>query len=204
MKSELKKLIILCGLLVALGTYLWLGGREVKKIVQTIPKETATSMVNGDDSTTSSSDEVTEGDTDEEQADSDAPAGYFLVTRIIDGDTIELETGQKVRYIGVNAPESVSPTKGVECFGKAASAYNVGVVLDQYARLEKDVSETDRYKRLLRYVYLEDGTFVNLKLVEDGYAYAATFPPDVKYSAVFKTAQQEARQAGKGLWGECK
>jgi len=209
MKRELKQLFILLGLLLAIGVYLWLGSREVEKLVSNSSLfATSTPSHNENQVASSSLDEP-----EAESADAEAMAdkeenrnreGYFLVTRVIDGDTVELENGQKVRYIGVNAPESVSPTKGVECFGKAASQYNADLVLDEYVRLEKDVSETDRYKRLLRYVYLEDGTFVNLKIAEDGYAFAATFPPDVWYSEVFKAAQAEARAAGRGLWSECK
>ncbi len=125
------------------------------------------------------------------------------ITRVIDGDTVELSTGQRVRYIGVDTPETLDPRKGVQCFGKEASAYNKSIVLNQKVRLAKDVSDMDRYHRLLRYVYLEDGTLLNLKLVEEGYAKAATFPPDVKYSKVFVAAEAAAREAGKGLWAKC-
>lgn len=128
---------------------------------------------------------------------------YILVTSIVDGDTIELETGEKVRYIGIDTPESVHPTKKVQCFGKEAAAKNTELALNKRVRLEKDVSETDRYKRLLRYVYLEDGTFINLELVKQGYAQAYTYPPDVKHVEEFKQAQQEAREGKRGLWGKC-
>lgn len=127
----------------------------------------------------------------------------FLVTRVVDGDTVELENGQKVRYIGVDTPESVDPRKPVQCFGKEASVKNEELVLNKRVRLEKDVSETDKYGRLLRYVYVGD-TFINLELVKQGYASAATFPPDVNYSGVFKEAEKEARENGRGLWGKCK
>jgi micrococcal nuclease len=124
------------------------------------------------------------------------------VARVVDGDTIELVGGERVRYIGVNAPESVKPNSAVECFGKEASAKNKELVEGQAIRLEKDVSDRDKYGRLLRYVYLEDGTFVNDWLVREGYAYAATFPPDVRYSDQFKQAQQEARKNKRGLWAD--
>jgi micrococcal nuclease len=65
-----------------------------------------------------------------------------------------------------------------------------------------DVSETDKYGRLLRYLYLDDGTFFNLKMVEDGYAYASTYPPDVKYAQVFKEAASAARDKSAGLWNK--
>ena len=129
---------------------------------------------------------------------------YVLVTRVVDGDTIELETGQKVRYIGVNSPESVDPRRSVQCFGKEASDYNKQLVEGKKVKLVKDISEVDKYGRLLRYVYLADGTFVNLTLVRNGYARASTFPPDVHFSKLFVAAEREAREEGKGLWSECR
>lgn len=131
-------------------------------------------------------------------------AELFLVKRAIDGDTIELQNGQKVRYIGVDTPETVNSKKPVQCFGKEAFAYNKNLVEGKKIKLVKDVSETDKYSRLLRYVYLEDGKFVNLKLVKEGYAYAATYPPDVKFASIFVEAQTEARLAKAGLWSKCK
>ena len=128
----------------------------------------------------------------------------FLVTRVVDGYTIELTDGRIVRYIGVDTPETVHPRKAVQCFGKEASARNKELVEGKKVRLLKDVSEVDRYGRLLRYVYLADGTFVNLELVKEGYAQAATWPPDVKYSEIFVAAARGARQAGRGLWGACR
>ena len=129
-----------------------------------------------------------------------ATAEWRVVKRVVDGDTVELETGEKVRYIGINAPESVKPKSPVECFGHEASVYNTGLVEGKRVRLEKDVSDRDRYGRLLRFVYLEDGTFVNDRLVREGYAYASIFPPDVTKADEFKQAQNEARIAHRGLW----
>lgn len=131
-------------------------------------------------------------------------SSLYLVTRVVDGDTIVIDTGEKVRYIGMNTPESVDPRKPVECFGKEASAKNKELVLNKKVRLEKDVSNTDKYGRLLRFVYLENGTFVNLKLVQDGYASVMTVPPNVKFSDDFLSAQKQAREAGLGLWSACK
>jgi endonuclease YncB( thermonuclease family) len=127
----------------------------------------------------------------------------FLVSRIIDGDTIELSNGKKVRYIGIDTPETVDPRKSVQCFGKEAKEANTNLVLNKVVILKKDVSETDKYGRLLRYVYLEDGTFVNLWLVKNGYASVYTYPPDVARSQEFLTAEQEARKNKQGLWGNC-
>lgn len=123
----------------------------------------------------------------------------FKVVKVIDGDTIELENGQKIRYIGMDAPESTIQN---ECFGKEAFSKNKELVEGKVVRLEKDVSETDRYGRLLRYVYLGD-VFVNEYLVREGYASSATFPPDVKYQDKFREAEVKAREEHKGLWNAC-
>ncbi len=127
----------------------------------------------------------------------------YMVKRVIDGDTIELENKQIVRYIGVDSPELHHPKKSVECFASASAEFNKKLIEGKTVRLEKDVSETDKYKRLLRYVYV-DQVFVNKKLVEEGYAYSATFPPDVKYADFFRQSQQDAMQNNKGLWKSCK
>lgn len=124
------------------------------------------------------------------------------VKRVIDGDTIEMGSGEKVRYIGVNTPESVDPRKGVECFGKEASQFNRELVEGKVVRLERDISDRDRYGRLLRFVYLEDGTFVNELLVREGYASVSTYPPDVTKKNFFLSAENEARKAEKGLWNK--
>lgn len=123
----------------------------------------------------------------------------YLVSRVIDGDTIELASGERVRYIGVNTPEI---TKGKnECFGREAFQKNQELVAGQSVRLEKDVSETDQYGRWLRYVWVND-VMINEYLVASGYAQVATYPPDVKYQSVFLAAQQTARENKQGLWGE--
>ena len=136
-------------------------------------------------------------------ASSTASGDWFTVARAVDGDTVELADGTKVRYVGVNTPETHHPTKGVQCYGKEAAAYNQTLVAGKKVRLVKDVSETDRYGRLLRFVYLEDGTFVNRLLLEQGYAEVMTYPPDVAKSKEFIAVQAEARAAKRGLWGFC-
>lgn len=125
------------------------------------------------------------------------------VIRVVDGDTIEIETGEIVRYIGMNTPETVDPRKTVECFGKEASNKNKDLVEGKEVRLVKDVSDKDKYGRLLRYVYVGD-IFINLELVKQGYAQVSTFPPDVKYKDEFLKAQREAREKNLGLWNKCK
>lgn len=127
----------------------------------------------------------------------------YLVTKVIDGDTITIEGGQVIRYIGIDTPETVHPSKPVECFGTEASNKNKELVGGKRVKLEKDVSETDKYGRLLRYVWIGD-LFVNDYLVREGFAYAYTYPPDVKYAEQFVQAQQKARENNRGLWDACK
>lgn len=127
------------------------------------------------------------------------------VLRVIDGDTIEIEdadkVAKKVRYIGIDTPETVDPRRGAQCFGKEASDKNKELVQGKEIYLEKDVSEVDKYGRLLRYIYLESSDLsVNEQLVADGYAVSSKYPPDVKYQEKFKAAEEEARAKGKGLW----
>lgn len=128
-----------------------------------------------------------------------------LVTRVIDGDTIEVRINDArftVRYIGIDAPETKG-TPAQTCLSRQATAANKALVLGKSLRLEKDVSEMDKYGRLLRYAYLSDGTLVNAQLISNGFAFVATYPPDVKYVDVFTAAQQQAREANAGLWSKC-
>ena len=125
-----------------------------------------------------------------------------LVTRVVDGDTIEIEGGEKIRYIGINTPETVDPRRPVQCFGHEASERNKELVEGKVVRIEKDISDRDKFGRLLRYVWL-GGTFINKQLVDDGFAYATSYPPNVKYEKVFSQAQQKAREEKRGLWAQC-
>ena len=127
------------------------------------------------------------------------------VTRVVDGDTIDvLSDGRelRVRYIGIDTPETVDPRRSVECFGREASERNRQLVEGRSVGLERDVSETDQFGRLLRYVWV-DGQMVNAALVEEGYATATTYPPDVRYADLFASLQSQAREAGSGLWSAC-
>ncbi|MDO8487336.1 MAG: thermonuclease family protein [Candidatus Curtissbacteria bacterium] len=124
------------------------------------------------------------------------------VARVIDGDTIELEDGQRVRYIGIDTPETVDPRKPVQCFGREASNKNKELVESKTVRLEKDVSETDKYGRFLRYVYVEDA-FVNDFLVRQGFAHSSSYPPDIKHQQQFQQAEKEAQENNRGLWAGC-
>lgn len=125
-----------------------------------------------------------------------------VVTRVIDGDTIEIASGEKIRLIGIDTPETVDPRRGVQCFGKAASEYTKSLVLNKQVQLVKDISETDRYGRLLRYIYVDD-EFINEKLVREGYAKASSYPPDIKFQSILQDAQTSAQNDNKGLWKEC-
>lgn len=131
------------------------------------------------------------------------------VARVVDGDTIELKTGEKVRYIGVDTPETKHPSKPVQCFGREASQRNKELVEGKEVLMEKDISNTDRYGRLLRYIYLpnpdatDEAIFVNEMLIEQGYGQVITYPPDVKYHEILLQAQKQAQEENKGLWGSC-
>lgn len=126
----------------------------------------------------------------------------FLVTKVIDGDTVQVEGGKTIRYIGIDTPETSDPRRGVQCFGKEAAQKNKELVEGRHVRLGKDVSETDKYGRLLRYVFVGE-VFVNEELVRQGFAYASSYPPDVKYQDLFSEAQKEARDQNRGLWSSC-
>ena len=126
----------------------------------------------------------------------------FKVTRVVDGDTIEIEGGEKVRYIGIDTPETVDPRKPVQCFGVEASKKNKELVEGKTVRLEKDITDRDKYSRALRYVWADD-LFVNLELVKQGFANSYSYPPDIKYQKEFLAAETEAREAERGLWAAC-
>jgi micrococcal nuclease len=106
---------------------------------------------------------------------------------------------ERVRYIGINTPETKHPTRGVEPYGPEAADANTRLVAGQTVHLELDVERRDRYERLLAYVYVGD-TMINAELVRQGYAQVATSPPNVKYQGLFLKLQREAREAGRGLW----
>ncbi len=125
-----------------------------------------------------------------------------LVVKVIDGDTLEVEGGKRIGYIGIDTPETVDPRKPVECFGRQASNKNRKLVEGKRVRLEKDISKKDKYGRLLRYIWVGD-TLVNEVLVKEGYAYASSYPPDVKYQDRLNVAQKFAREGNIGLWGVC-
>jgi len=129
------------------------------------------------------------------------------VVRVVDGDTIAVLVDgrrEKVRYIGVDTPETHHPTKPVQCYGREASAFNARLVGGERVRLVRDVEQRDRFGRLLAYVYrARDGLFVNAELARAGYARTLTIAPDVRYAARLAALARAARAAGRGLWSAC-
>ncbi|MCX5695677.1 MAG: thermonuclease family protein [Candidatus Omnitrophica bacterium] len=136
-----------------------------------------------------------------------------LVTRAVDGDTLLLESGERVRLIGIDTPELHESNKlyrdaqrtkqdvtTIQKLGRRSYEFTKNLVEGKRVSLEFDVERYDRYKRLLAYVYLKDGTFVNAKIVEEGYASLMTYPPNVKYADLFLKLYQQARQNKRGLW----
>jgi micrococcal nuclease len=137
---------------------------------------------------------------------SSAGSLHGRVVRVVDGDTIRvrLDGGriERVRYIGVDTPESVKPGTPVQCFAKKASHFNASLVSGRQVTLKTDAEERDRYGRLLAYVYA-DGRFVNRELVARGYARTLTIPPNVAHADEFARLARRAREAGVGLWQAC-
>lgn len=143
------------------------------------------------------------------------PLSQVTVTKIVDGDTIyaRLSGGaeEKVRFIGVDTPETKHPSKPVEPYGPEAEAYTRAQLNGKTVWLELDVQERDQYGRILAYVWLSPPSEItdreirdkmfNARLLLDGYAQLATYPPNVKYVDYFRKYQAEARDGNKGLWG---
>ena len=130
------------------------------------------------------------------------PTGPLLVTRVIDGDTIVVESVGTVRLIGVDTPETVDPREPVGCFGPEASAFTRAMATGKMVRLDYDVDRFDRFERTLAYIYLPDGSFLNAELVRQGYGRAYTFFP-FRYLDDFRALERDARDAGRGLWSAC-
>lgn len=125
------------------------------------------------------------------------------VSIVYDGDTIELADKRKVRYIGINTPEINWKSGDPQCFATQSARINKEMVGGQEIEMAKDISETDKYGRILRYIWI-DGIFMNDFLLRQGYAKLDLIPPDTSYSGQFKEAQKEARDNKRGLWGKCK
>ncbi len=132
---------------------------------------------------------------------------YYKVTRVIDGDTIEVKMNsglEKVRLIGINTPEIVDPRKPVECFAKEASNRMHSLASGQNVKLEFDDSQSyrDIYNRLLAYVYLQDGEMLNRKMIAEGYAYEYTYMAPYKYQKEFRDLQTFVQGSERGLWAK--
>jgi micrococcal nuclease len=127
------------------------------------------------------------------------------VRRVVDGDTILLTSGERVRLIGVDTPESVKPGTPVQCYARRASAFTHRLLDGAAVRLVSGAERRDRYGRLLAYVYREsDGLFINAALVRDGYARTLEIAPNTAHAGEFAALASAARRAGKGLWGACR
>jgi len=135
------------------------------------------------------------------------------VRRAVDGDTLQLESGERVRLIGIDTPEMHESNKlerdahrsgqeksTIQKLGREAYEFTKNLVEGKWVSLEFDVEKYDKYGRLLAYVYLKDGTFVNAEIVKQGYASLMTIPPNVKYADKFLKLYQEAREQRRGLW----
>ncbi|MDP6716673.1 MAG: thermonuclease family protein [SAR202 cluster bacterium] len=130
------------------------------------------------------------------------PSETATVVRVIDGDTIEVDLNgsrYRVRYIGMNTPETNHPSRGLEFYGAEASERNRQLVEGKTVRMERDVSATDQYDRLLRYVYVDD-VMVNATLITEGYAVASAYDPDTKFASRFEKFQKEAMEDRRGAW----
>jgi micrococcal nuclease len=136
----------------------------------------------------------------------DLPSGVDVVVRkVVDGDTIEVTGGERVRLIGLDTPETVAPDRPVGCFGKEASSFTKSVLPPGTAvRLVGDAEQRDRYGRLLAYVYRRsDGLFVNAELLRRGYAQLLTIPPNIAHADEFVAIARQAREGSQGLWAAC-
>jgi micrococcal nuclease len=134
-------------------------------------------------------------------------SNLYKVVSVVDGDTIKIDLDGKkttVRLLGIDTPETVDPRKPVQCFGKEASAKLKELIAGKNITTESDPSQgdKDKYGRLLRYIYLEDGTFINEMMIKEGFAFEYTYNLPYKYQAEFKKAQQQAQLEQKGLWAE--
>lgn len=139
----------------------------------------------------------------------------IMVKRVVDGDTLVLENGERVRLIGIDTPEvhesnklykdsrtTGQDVKAIQDLGRRASDFTKKLVEGKRVSLEFDVERRDKYGRMLAYVYLKDGTFVNAEIVKEGYASLMSIPPNVKYADLFLKLYRQARESRVGLWSD--
>lgn len=134
------------------------------------------------------------------------PAGVDVaVDRVVDGDTLVVTGGERVRLIGIDTPETKDPKRPVGCYGKEASAFTTSLLAGgTKVRLVGDAEQRDKYGRLLAYVYRRaDGLFVNAELLRRGFAQLLTIPPNVAHTDEFVALSRQARDGSQGLWGAC-
>ena len=137
----------------------------------------------------------------------------ILIRKAIDGDTLILANGQRLRLIGIDTPEinmnerlysqaqrNKKDIQAIIGLGRKASEFTKRLVEGEFVKLEFDDERYDKYGRLLAYVYLKDGTFLNAKIIEEGFAYLLTIPPNVRYTELFKRLYRQARENKRGLW----
>jgi micrococcal nuclease len=138
---------------------------------------------------------------------SSQPGSTGVVVHVVDGDTVDVRMGdgtRRVRYIGVDTPESVKPDTPVQCFAEQASAYNKRLVSGKRVRLVYGPDRFDRYGRVLAYVYLPGSPrSVNAQLVATGFARVLAIAPNTAHLRPYLRLEREARQRGLGLWGSC-
>ena len=129
-----------------------------------------------------------------------SPQTWYTVKWVNDGDTIVLTNGWRVRYIGIDAPEIDHENQTAQPYGYKARSFNKKLVLSQKISLEFDEERRDRYGRVLAYIFLGDGSFLNSQMLENGLAYYLHRRPNVKYEKVLMNAQRQAMKGHKGLW----
>jgi len=146
-------------------------------------------------------------------AENNSDYNNILVTRVVDGDTLKLENGKYLRLIGIDTPEMHESAKlhrdaqrskqsvwEIKKLGRQSYEFTRELAQGKRVRLEFDKERYDKYKRILAYVYLADGRFLNALIVEEGYASLMTYPPNVKYADLFSSLYQQARKNKRGLW----
>lgn len=204
MWQNTKLLAVFSFLILTLGFgFLWFGLRPVREVK---PEETSIpspKIQNSPIATTS----ATLGISSRGGTSSGWEGEKTFVSEVVDGDTFKIESGGIIRMIGIDTPETKDPRRPVGCFGKEASNETKKLIEGKVIILQKDISETDKYNRLLRYVFLplENGQilFINDYLVRSGFALVLTYPPDVKYNEQLRQAETAAKESKLGLWGRC-